>query len=75
MTRSQVTIANNSIINRTIKYPLATTSFTDNIIDKLHKSIHPIVISEMGYLSKWLKELRYVLYHYYSLKRQHYGLE
>ena len=34
--RSPVTMANSSIINPTIKYPLATTSFTDEMIDTFH---------------------------------------
>ena len=75
MTRSQVTMTNNSIINPTIKYPLATTSFTDKIIDKLYKIIHLTVISGMGYSSRWPKELRYELHHHYSLKLQQYGLK
>ena len=49
MTRGQVTMTNNRIINPTIKYPLATTLFTDEIIDSLLKVIHPTVISGMGY--------------------------
>ena len=75
MTRSQVTMPNNSIINPTIKYSLATTSFTDKIIDKLYKIIHLTVISGMGYSSRWPKELRYELHHHYSLKLQQYGLK
>ena len=75
ITRSQVTITNNSIINPTIKYPLATTFFTNDMIDTLHKIIHPTVISRMGYSSRWPIELRYGLHYHCSLKLQHYGLE
>ena len=59
----------------TIKYPLVTTSFTDEIIDTQHKIIHPIVIFVMGYSLWWPKELRYGLHHHCSLKLQRYGLE
>ena len=75
MTRSQVTMTNNSIINPTIKYLLTTTSFTDEMIDTLQKGIRPTVISGIGYFSKWPKESRYGWHHHGSLKFQHYGLE
>ena len=68
-------MTNNSIIHPTIKYPLATTSFHDEIIDTQHKIIHPTVISVMGYSLRWPKELRYGLHHHCSLKLQRYGLE
>ena len=66
---------NNSTIRPIIKYPLATTYFTDDMIDTLHKSIHLTVVSEMGYSSSWPKVLRYGLHYHWSLKLQHYGLE
>ena len=75
MTRSQLTIANNSIIHPTIKYSLATTSFTDEMIDALQKSIHPTVISGMEYSSRCPKELRYSLHYHCSWNIQHYELE
>ena len=75
ITRSQVTMANNSIINPTLKYHLAITSFTNEMIDTLHKSIHPTVIYGMGNSSRRPKELHYGLHHHCSLKLSYYGLE
>ena len=68
-------MTNNSTINPSITYPLSTTSFTNIMFNKLHKSIYPTLISGMGYSSRWSKELRYGLHYYYALKFQHYGLE
>ena len=64
VTRNQIRMVNNSIINLIIRYPLAPTSFTDNIIDKFHKSIHPSVILGIYYSSRRPEELRYRLHHH-----------
>ena len=75
ISRQLITMTNISIINPTIKYPLTSTCFNDQQIDTIHKSIHPTIIAEMGYSSKWLKALRYGTHNYCSLKFKHYGLE
>ena len=75
MSRQLITMTNSSIINPTIKYPLTSTCFNDQQMDKIHKSIHPTIIAGMGYSSKWLKALWYGTHNYCSLKFKHYGLE
>ena len=52
MSRQHITMTNSSIINPTIKYSLASTTFNDTQIDSIHKIIHPIIIVAMGYTSK-----------------------
>ena len=72
MSRQLITMANNSIINPIIKYSLTLTCFNDQQIDTIHKSMHPTVIADMGYSSKWPKALRYGTHKYCSLKIQHF---
>ena len=75
MSQQLITMTNSSIINPTVKYSLASTTFNDTKIKSLHKSIHPTIISDMGYSSKWPKALRCGTNYHYSLKLQHCGLE
>ena len=55
--------------------PSLHNRLTDELIDDLHKSIHPTIISGMKYLSRWPKKLRYGLYNHCYPKLQHFGLE
>ena len=75
MPRQKVTMANNSIMNPTIKYTLSTTALNDKSIYDLHKSIHPTIIASMGYSSRWSEELQYGLHRHHSIKLHHFGLE
>ena len=63
------------IINPTITHILALTSFLDNDIDTLYKSIHLTIISGSEYNCKWPKVLRYGTYHFCSLQLKKYGIE
>ena len=52
MSRQQAIMAINIIINLITKDSLSTTILNDKLIEKLHKNIHPTIISGIGYSSR-----------------------
>ena len=74
MTRHHIHVTSQSIVNGILHHILASTSFTDAIIDSLHKFSNPIIISGKGFHKSWPKALRYGTHDMYSLQLTHLGV-
>ena len=67
MTRHQIHVTSQSIVNGILHHILLSTSFTDDMIDSLHKYLHLIIMSGKGYYKNWPKVLRYSTHEMCSL--------
>ena len=74
MTKHQIHVTSQSIVNCVLHYILASKFFTNAMIDSLHKCLHPIIISGKGFNKNWYKALRYDTHEICSLQLTHLGV-
>ena len=74
MTRHKIYATSQSIVNGTLHRIITSTSFMDDMIDSLHKYLHPIIISGKGFNKNWTKALIYGTHEMCSLQMTHLGV-
>ena len=74
MTRHKIYATSQSIVNGTLHRIITSTSFMDDMIDSLHKYLHPIIIPGKGFNKNWTKSLIYGTHEMCSLQMTHLGV-
>ena len=75
MTRHQIHTSFQSIVNSILTHILSSTSYTDQMIDKIQRQLHPTIINGTGFNKNWPKSLRYGNHNMGSLRLKHLDTE
>ena len=75
MTRHNIHTASQSIVNSTLIHILSSTSYTYQMIDKLQRQIHSVIIVGTRCNQNWPKALRYGNHNTCTLRLKHRGTE
>ena len=75
MIRHQIHTSSQSIVNSTLSHILSSTSYINQMFEKIQQQIHPSIITGTGFNKIWSKVLRHDNHNIGSLRLKHLGTE